>query len=565
MSARIDSPPAAGAAVRRFGRFELRQLLGRSTRTLLWRAFDPRSAQPVLLALPRTQPPDAAALQRWLDGARRAARVLHPALAPVIESGAQDQWPYVAADGALGLTVPEWLAAHGEPPHTEAARWLGDALQALAYAHDAGFVHGSLQPWMVLVGETGRVCLLGLGAVAPPPEDPQARRGAVEADVLAAGVVLHGLLAGKPPLGEADVSLVLERLAPHGREALRLPRLTPLPLAAPLRVIVDRATSAQLRLRYRNARTLQLALDGWREAHDNEEGGPIARLLERVETAGHLPALPGVVQRAARLASMERGRVQEMAASLLDDFALSLELLRQANGPQAQAVRALGSAPVLTVRRAIALLGVDAVRHAASGLRGWPGPLGDVAAADLKALFERVRLAGRVARHVRPAGFDGEVVYLVAVVQNLGRLLVQYHFAEEAAQIRLLMQPQPGVRDGEPMQAGLAEADAACAVLGAELDAFAAALVRQWALGAEMAQLMRKLNPAMPVRSGERDDEMIRAAASCANEAVDVLALPQVRQTAALERVAQRYVRVLGLTLRDLQDALRGEPAEAPA
>jgi HD-like signal output (HDOD) protein len=565
MSERIDSPPAAGAAVRRFGRFELRQLLGRSTRTMLWRAFDSRSAQPVLLALPRSQPPDAAALRRWLDEARRAARLLHPALAPVVDSGAQEQWPYVAVDGALGLTVPEWLAAHGEPAHADAAHWLGDVLQALAYAHDAGFVHGDLQPWMVLVGETGRVRLLGLGTVASPPDDPHARRDAAEADVLAAGVVLHGLLAGKPPLDEADVGRVLERLAPHGRDALRLPRLTPLPLAAALRAIADRATSTQLRLRYRNARTLQLALDGWREAHDNAEGGPIARLLERVETAGHLPALPGVVARAARLASMERGRVQEMAASVLDDLALSLELLRQANGPQAQSLRALGSAPVLTVRRAIAMIGVDGVRHAASGLRGWPGPLGAPAAAELQALYGRVRLAGQVARRIRPAGFDGEVVYLVAVLQNLGRLLVQYHFADEAAQMRLLMQPAPGAADGETVHPGLAEADAACAVLGAELDAFAAALVRQWALGEQMAQLMRRLNPAMPVRSGERDDEMIRAAASCANEAVDALALPQPRQTAALERVAQRYVRMLGLTLRDLQDALRGAPAEAAA
>jgi hypothetical protein len=55
---------------------------------------------------------------------------------------------------------------------------------------------------------------------------------------------------------------------------------------------------------------------------------------------------------------------------------------------------------------------------------------------------------------------------------------------------------------------------------------------------------------------------MIRAAASCANEAVDTLALPAHRRTPALERVAQRYAKVLGVTARDLQGALRADGAD---
>ena len=50
--------------------------------------------------------------------------------------------------------------------------------------------------------------------------------------------------------------------------------------------------------------------------------------------------------------------------------------------------------------------------------------------------MERVRLAGHTAQALRPPGYDPEVVYLVAVLQNLGRLLVQYHFPDEAEQTR---------------------------------------------------------------------------------------------------------------------------------
>lgn len=68
--------------------------------------------------------------------------------------------------------------------------------------------------------------------------------------------------------------------------------------------------------------------------------------------------------------------------------------------------------------------------------------------------------------------------------------------------------------------------------------------------------LMRRLNPATPVRAADRDDELIRATASCANEAIDAHVLPGSRQGAAIERVAQRYAKVLGIDARELRKAL---------
>jgi len=52
---------------------------------------------------------------------------------------------------------------------------------------------------------------------------------------------------------------------------------------------------------------------------------------------------------------------------------------------------------------------------------------------------------------------------------------------------------------------------------------------------------------------------MLRATASCANELVDALGAPARHAAAALQRVAQRYGRALGMTLRDLQLAAQGE------
>ena len=120
----------------------------------------------------------------------------------------------------------------------------------------------------------------------------------------------------------------------------------------------------------------------------------------------------------------------EVAEVGLDDLALSFGWLRLVNSAQVRGAQISGSGPVLTVRRAIAMMGLEGVRRAALALRPWPGPLNDTGAADLERLIERCKRAGRVAVALRPAGYDAEVIYLITLLQNMGRLVVHYHFAD---------------------------------------------------------------------------------------------------------------------------------------
>lgn len=568
------APVAAG--VRAFGRYALMQLIGKSERSMLWLARDPGGARDLMLAMPRTQPADQAALHEWLAHALRCARLAHPHLAAVVEIDSHEHWPFLAFDRSAGITLAEWLAAHPVPVPIDVARWMGQTLEALAFAHDAGLAHNDLQPHLLAISEQGQIRLLGLGvaelpgacntygAPLPPAHgslDESARlrhqREAAQRDVLAAGVLLHNLLAGTPALDEPDIGRTIARLPPVGRELLRLPRLIPHPVPEPLRAIVNRAVSNQARQRYHSARTLLRALEGWRDAHERQGGGTEAMLLDRLHSVGHLPALPGVAERAARLALMERGRTTEMAEIVLQDIALSFELLRSVNTAHVHGAQVAGIGPVLTVRRAILMLGLAGVREATLALRPWPGPLDGHAADALRRLIDRVRLAGHVAQVIRPPGFDREVVFLVTLLQNLGRLLVQYHFADEADQIRQLMRPVASERPDQPEHPGLSEETAACAVLGADIESLGAAVARSWGLTDEVLHLIRRLPPTTPVRQADRDDDVIRATASCANEAVDVLELPALRQPAALEHVAHRYARALGVAAKDLQDALQ--------
>ena len=74
-----------------------------------------------------------------------------------------------------------------------------------------------------------------------------------------------------------------------------------------------------------------------------------------------------------------------------------------------------------------------------------------------------------------------------------------------------------------------------------------------------MLRMIRRVAPSEVHRGAEDDGDVLRYAASCANEMVDAAGLPLQRAQLALKQAAQRYVRVLGLTSKELADALQAE------
>ena len=563
------SASAKPQAVRHFDRFQLLRLLGKSERTMAWRVADPRTAQDLVLVMPRRQPETPAALERWTAAVRKAARLNHPALAAVVEQGVVEGWPFAAYDTHDAATLAERLSSKGLPG-SEVAAWAVRGLEGLAFAHEAGVAHHDVQPYLVLLGEQGQLRLMGTevaleddmdadrgrGSAALDADALAAQRGAAQRDVLAFGLLMHQALAGAPPLDEPDLGQVIARLPPLGRDIVRLPWSTGQPIPEPLRAIVNRATDRQARHRYGNARTLVRALEGWLRTDAEAGGGPLALLLDRLHSVGLLPSSPGAADRAARLALMAREHTRELADVVLQDLALTFELLRLVNTAQVRGGQVAGTGPVLTVRRAIAMLGLDGVRRAALALRTWPGPLSQAQVPALEQAYRRAKRAARVAQALRPAGYDAEVVYLVTLMQNLGRLTVQYHFPDESLQMRRLMQAAPGAREGEPDQPGMSEESASFAVLGTDIEALGIAVARHWGLDTSVLHMVRRLSADAPVHPGGTDDDVLRAVASCANEAVDAMAQPAPQVAAAVQRVAQRYARALGIAPRDLQAAL---------
>lgn len=550
---------------RYFGRFELREQLGRSSAAQSWLVMDSHLKHEVLLCVPRVQPLNEAERDVWMQDVQLGARLKHPHLAQVLEVGVHEGWPFAILELGEQVTLAERLADGAPLTPTEVACIVVDVLDGLAYAHEAGLVHQDIGLHSVLLDRVGRARLaaLGVGLRAGPvgvPRRPRldlfSLRQACERDVLMVGLLLHHLLANQPALDEADIGLAVARV---GTEIVRLPWSTPHNVPDPLRAIANRATDRQQRQRYLNARTLLSALQRWIKTHTEDAGGPLVLLLDRLNTVGSLPGRPGTERALVSALSVETLRVDDLVEVVLKNPAMAWEMLRSVNTASFQSPG--DGEGVTTLSRALVMLGQEGIRRVASSIRAWPGAVGAqaslsaddgaAAVAGLAGALRRHCIAGHVARLMAPFAIHDEEAALAAMAQSLGPTLIAYHFPEEAAQIMRLTQDVPPTEpEGRPTPGMQAEA-AVSAVLGVEMDELTAAVLRHWGLHERLLSAARPLSRTNPVRKPATREEILRTVASLANELAASVMLDTEKQPAAVHQVYMRYARALELTPKE--------------
>jgi len=135
------------------------------------------------------------------DEARLIARLEHPAIVPVYETGIlPDGRAFYAMKLVSGVRLDHYL--DGAPSLAERLRVIRRAGEALAFAHTRGVIHRDLKPQNVMVGEFGEVYVMdwGVEAVAGTPafRAPDARLDQ-RSDIYALGALLRFMLPASPP------------------------------------------------------------------------------------------------------------------------------------------------------------------------------------------------------------------------------------------------------------------------------------------------------------------------------------------------------------------------------
>lgn len=556
----MSAVAATAPAQRRVGRFELQRLLGRGAQASVWLAHDPRLQREVAVKL-MTPGADSAAVSEWMHEAHAVSRLTHPNIVPVFEADDDGRGaPYLVFEYVEGGTLLDVVRREGMLQPRRAVELMTGVLAALAEAHAQGIVHRDLKPSNVLIGKDGRARVMDFGIAArvsggadgrivgtPGYLSPEAARGEAPSprmDVFSAGVMLAELIAGQRLLLEKDPMQALLRVQ---REDLRLP--AGVDVDDVLRSIVQRALSRDPGQRQESAAALRDALAGWLQAGAATPAGEGAAaagqghgtldfLLRRMRHKSDFPALGESVVRIQRAATSETESLGSLSAEILRDVALTNKLLRMVN---CASFSHAGGGTINTVSRAVALIGFAGVRNVALSLVLLEHMQNKQHAAQLKEEFLRALMAGTLAGALAPMMRESEEVFIGTLFQNLGRLLTEFYFPEEALQIRHLREQ------------GNDREEAAQRVLGIGLQDLAGGVAKAWGLPDTLQRAMRQPDGEVPARAVERGIERMRWIGRCANEVADCLLLhgPDESQQ-AVAALAERHARALGVSPKDI-------------
>ena len=216
------------------GRYEIQRELGQGGMATVYLAHDLRHDRDVAMKVLHPDLGAALGSERFLSEIRTTARLQHPHILPLLDSGEADGLLYYVMPLVTGETLRTRLERERQLPVDDAVRVTREVADALGYAHGHGVVHRDIKPENILlqgghalVADFGialavqsasgqRMTQTGLSLGTPQYMSPEQAMGErtvdARSDIYALGVVAYEMLVGEPPFTGPSVQAIVARL-----------------------------------------------------------------------------------------------------------------------------------------------------------------------------------------------------------------------------------------------------------------------------------------------------------------------------------------------------------------
>jgi tRNA A-37 threonylcarbamoyl transferase component Bud32/tetratricopeptide (TPR) repeat protein len=257
-------------------RYEVEAEVGHGGMAIVYSALDRKHGRRVAIKLLRPELAAAIGPERFLREIEIAARLQHPHILPVYDSGDADGLLFYVMPFVPGESLRDRLVRERVIPNDEALRIAREVGNALDYAHRQGIVHRDIKPANVLLSDghavvadfgiaraltasaQGGLTQAGMAVGTPSYMSPEQALGEQNldgrTDVYALGCVLYEMLVGSPPYDGPTPQAVVAQALKGTR-----PRLTSDPHG--VQPVLERALAREPADRFATAAELVAALD----------------------------------------------------------------------------------------------------------------------------------------------------------------------------------------------------------------------------------------------------------------------------------------------------------------
>jgi Tol biopolymer transport system component len=210
----------------------LERELGQGGMSTVFLAQDPKHERQVAVKVLRSELAAALGAERFTREIRIAARLQHPHILPLLDSGQAEDFLYYVMPYVEGQSLRDRIVREGELPVHEAVRLLIEVVDALAFAHARGVVHRDIKPDNVLLSgrhalvmdfgvakavseATGRHSMTTAGVALGTPAYMAPEQATADpnldhrVDIYAVGIMGYELLTGRTPFAGLNAQQML--------------------------------------------------------------------------------------------------------------------------------------------------------------------------------------------------------------------------------------------------------------------------------------------------------------------------------------------------------------------